>query len=185
MSSDGGLTQPLDRKMKKAILTTDKHRWTQMREGREKRRGMNLNSRTHERITVKINYEKREKGRGDGRRLSCRCARWARLIGKAANSRRVQLQITRLPARGGNFTNKISGGAGSVLPGIGSETDGKAALNERSYRANRADRATSFPVGAPAGCAEQKKPCNRTGRCADREVHATRATFSPAILHHF
>ena len=50
-----------------------------------------------------------------------------------------------------NFTNKISGGAGSVLPGIGSETDRKAALNERSYRANRADRATGFPVGAPAG----------------------------------
>ena len=42
-----------------------------------------------------------------------------------------------------------------------------------------------FPVGAPAGRAEQKKPCNRTGRCADREVHATRATFSPAVLHHF
>jgi hypothetical protein len=29
-----------------------------MGEGREKRRGMNLNSRTQERITVKINYEK-------------------------------------------------------------------------------------------------------------------------------
>ena len=84
-----------------------------------------------------------------------------------------------------NFTNKISGGAGSVLPGIESETDGKAALNERSYRANRADRATGFPVGAPAGRAEQKKPCNRTERCADREVHATRATFSPSVLHHF
>jgi hypothetical protein len=34
--------------------------------------GLNLNSRTQERITVKISYEKREKGRGDGRRLSCR-----------------------------------------------------------------------------------------------------------------
>ncbi|MDY0145936.1 MAG: hypothetical protein RBS84_08135 [Kiritimatiellia bacterium] len=42
-----------------------------------------------------------------------------------------------------------------------------------------------FPVGAPAGRAEQKKPCNRTGRCADREVHATRATFSPFVLHYF
>jgi hypothetical protein len=30
----------------------------------------------------KINYERREKGRGDGRRFSCRCARWARQIGK-------------------------------------------------------------------------------------------------------
>jgi hypothetical protein len=56
-------------------------------EKRRTKREKNLNSSTQERITVKINYEKREKGRGDGRRLSCRCARWARLIGKAANSR--------------------------------------------------------------------------------------------------
>ena len=59
------------------------------RENSEKgrgRRGVNLNSGTHERITEKRNYEKREKGRGDGRRFSCRCARWARLIGKAANT---------------------------------------------------------------------------------------------------
>ena len=36
------------------------HGWTRMGEGRKKRRGMNLNSRTQEKITGKRNYEKRE-----------------------------------------------------------------------------------------------------------------------------
>ncbi|MDY0145364.1 MAG: hypothetical protein RBS84_05150 [Kiritimatiellia bacterium] len=36
------------------------HGWTRMGEGKEKRRGINLNSRTQEKITGKRNYEKRE-----------------------------------------------------------------------------------------------------------------------------